>query len=253
VREFGNGIWSICSTAVLILASIASILGMVLLLFTDPIKANVALGFFCVAILVILYKLLHTLNSYLKCGTENGYTTDSTYVRYSTRDGINIEYEVYKYIQCKKLLMTKIKYGYHWSGSQEPLITSDIQEVGDIVKSENGTYDSVFLKYKNPLKYNECETVHTKMILDDSDGTSKPYIESRITIPLKLLRWKVELHHKDEGYKGRAVFKRKKIGDDFNHNYEDIKTIAFDPVSKSYDHSMPWPEPGYFYRIDWEK
>ena len=140
----GKGLWSIISQIVLILAAIASLLGLVVLLFSDPMKANIALGFFCVAVLILFYKLLSTLNDYLKSGSPNGYSNDSSYVRYSTRDGVNIEYEIYKFIQCKKLIMTEHEYGYKWSGSQEPEVFSDIQEVSKLIKASNGTYDKCF-------------------------------------------------------------------------------------------------------------
>lgn len=191
------------------------------------------------------------MNNYLLCSSPNGYINDSSYVRYFTRDGIHIEYETYKYIQCKKLLITEHEHGFKWSGTQAPEIFSDIQEVKKIENSNNGTYDKVFLKFKKPLRYNECETIHVKMKLDNSDDKAKPYLETRLSSPLKLLRWKIELLHKQETYNGRAVFKRRKIGDEFNHQYDEIKTIAFDPISKSYDLSIPWPDPGYYYRLDW--
>lgn len=251
MKGLSKSIGSIVEKAFLLLSSIASILGLIFLWVNDPMKANIALGFFCVSLFIILFTIIKTLNSNLACSSPNGYVTDSSYIRYFTRDGSNIEYETYKYIQCKKLLLTEHEHGFRWSGTQEPEIFSDIQKVQKIQKTSNDTYDKITLKFKNPLRYNECETIHLKMKLDDSDGKSEKYLETRLMSPLKLLRWKIELLHKNEGYNGRATLKKKKISDDFNHQYCDVKTISFDTITKSYDLSLPWPEPGYYYRLEW--
>lgn len=253
MKDLFKQIWSTYSSGFFVIGTIASIVGLALIGINDPYRSNIALSLVCLFLFLTFLKTLSILNSFLRQDFPSGYITDSSFVRYITRDGNIIEYEIYKYIQCKKLILDEHKYGYCWSGTQAPEIRSDLQKLDRITKSTDGTYDSAYLKFSSPLKYNDCETIHVHMKLDDSDKRSIPYLESRITSPMKLLRWRVELHHKNNDYKGAARFLKKKIAHNFNHPYEVIKTIPFDLQAKAFDVCIPRPDIGYYYRLEWDK
>jgi len=245
--------WHRYSEIFYISSALASIVGLSFIGINDPYRANIALFLICLMFFVLFLRTWQVVGRVLQGEFPSEYLTDSLFINYSTDDGDCIKYEVYKYIQCKRISLAEYAHGFHWTGSKEPKITSELQELKEIRKSEDGVFDRAMLRLKQPLKYNDCETIHVAMMIDDSDHHSETYLENSINKPLKLLKMQVELHNKPDGYKGVAKCKRKKMSERVNHGYELLEDVKFNPHSKSFKVVIPKPEIGYFYRLEWDR
>lgn len=177
------------------LASIASIVGLCIAVFVKADTALIGLIFIVLFLLVILIRFFFLIRRFLLNKTENGYLKFATYVRYSTSDCKHISYELHKYLQCKRPIMSEYEHDFHWSGSQLPKISSDIQEHKDFIKTPEGQYDKAIFSFKKPLLYNDFTIIHIKMKLDDEDQQSQTYCEQTIKEPLQLLSFRIELKY----------------------------------------------------------
>ena len=64
---------------------------------------------------------------------------------------------------------------------------------------------------------------------------------------------KYKIHEKDDNFNAPAKVLRKPIDSNISKDYELTKSVAFDRETKSYEYNLINPEPGYYYRILWEK
>jgi hypothetical protein len=127
----------------------------------------------------------------------------------------------------------------------EPILVFDIYD-----DKNPSNYDRAILKFKNPLKFNDSCVLHFKADLDDTDQKSDTYVSNRILKPVDVIHLRVILKHKSNS--SNAVLERKKI-DSVSQNFIELKEIAFDLNSKSYEHHLLNPEVGYIYRLRWER
>ena len=165
---------------------------------------------------------------------------------------------MYRLIQSKRALLTHIEYKFKWSGTKAPTISSNSQVLGPVVTSQDEhTWDKCDIHFKTPLTYNESTVVHIKTQNDDYDGKTQPYISSKLDSPIKIMQFKVLLSYKPDNYTAKAKYERKKIDVDVDvdvdSSWEYIDSIDFDTKYKQYQYVDVDPEPGYIYRIMWEK
>ncbi len=247
-----NAIVNIFSKQFYFLASLASLIGLFLFFVTTKWAVIVALGFFCIVLLSFTIALIHTLLRLINLG-NNEFESKSTFVKYETLDGKNIVFETYKLIQAKKTMLTEFSFSFKWSGSIMPTVNSDIQNVINIVDDQDPSkYDKALLKFKKPLYFNENEVIHFKAILDDTDKQSGTYVSNRIIQDVDIIHYRIILKYKSADYDLNAILERKKINA-INSNYEKLKEIAFDNITKSYEYHLLKPEINYNYRIRWER
>lgn len=230
-------------------ASIASILSLLIVVFTQWLSAVVALSAFIVFLVIILFRFIYLFNSITLNKSKDGYFRLATYVNYSTVDGRQKTYELHKYLQCKSIIMEDHIHDFHWTGSTQPQITSLQQNVIGVTKGLQGQYDKVLLKFKNPLLYNDISLVHIKMSMDDSDNTSRPFCGQKVTDRIQLLSFRVELKHLGSYHNAKIM--RKKLDTPLDQEYETIDNTEFDQYSRSYNYNLFSPEVGYAYKIDW--
>lgn len=145
--------------------------------------------------------------------------------------------------------MYEFDHSFKWSGSVVPTITSKLQDFVNI--KSPGEWDRAILRFKKPLLYNENAIIHFLAELNDNDQSSSPHVECKIDLPVDLIVFRIELRHKTDNKP--AVVKRKLINTSLNANYEILRFIPFDKVSKGYEHVEMNPESNFFYRIEWEK
>ena len=92
------------------------------------------------------------------------------------------------------------------------------------------------------------------MILDDSNGASKPYVRLRVKENTQLITFKVELLHKNIHKRvPDATLTRCRIGLDIPTIYEFLENVPFNINTFSYDCDKYSPEIGYAYKLEWEK
>jgi len=136
------------------LASLASVGGFFVLFLKDSQATFVALIFFCLMLFIFTSYLLYTLTKVLEIN-QSDHENRSTFVKYETLDGNTITYETHKLIQAKKPILTEIDYSFKWTGSHMPKISSDLQDVTNIVDEHDATkYDKAILKFRKPIYYN---------------------------------------------------------------------------------------------------
>lgn len=109
------------------------------------------------------------------------------------------------------------------------------------------------LRFARPLLYGEAAVVHHAMELDDSDRASEPHVEFRVTEPVQLISWRVELRHLPRGYRREARVTRRRIDAAFAARPEHVARVPFDTTARGYEFQVTSPEPGYFYTLEWER
>jgi hypothetical protein len=234
-------------------ASIASIIGVILIAFNDKTNGIIALSCLIIFLLALYIRLYILLNRMIQNKYPKGVARLSTSFKYSTNDSKYIKYEVYKHIQCKLLFMKKLSHDFKWSGTVVPKIYSKLQNVSSNIIRNAKDYDKVELFFKSPLLYNQVAIIHIGMDLDDSDNKSKTYLETKISQPILQVHFKVELCYKPDNYNIESKLLRKDFESNLNEDFELLELIPFDSKLKSYDYYLLNPEPGYYYRLAWER
>ncbi len=204
--------------------------------------------------LLIIYKILKTINRLILENSDKEYRSISSFYIYQSKDGHKSTFEVYRLIQCKRLFLTEIPYKFKWSGSKQPVLTSSMQTIEDVCHNEDkNKWDGARIKFKKPLRYNECTVVNIKTTNDDFDGAAKPWLSCNLETPIEMMLFRVMLSYKQDGYNRQAVFERKRIDTEIDGEYEYIESVDFNTGNKLYSYCAINPEPGYIYRLRWEK
>jgi hypothetical protein len=232
------------------LATLASLIGFIIIFIEDKNKVLISFVFFNFLLLVLIGTLVYTILKLLSNSTAD-FESKSTFIKYETLDGNKISYDVYKLIQCKRPLLSQYEYNFKWSGTHLPVITSELQKVENILDSKDpSNYDKAILIFSKPLNFNDSCVINFKADLDDTDKQSETYISNRIIRPVDIIHYRILLGYKKEN--SNAILERRKI-ESVSQTFEKIKEIAFDKTSQSYEYPLLNPELGYIYRIKWER
>lgn len=248
-----NSIYKVLEKRIVFWSAIASIISLIFFFIYNLWAVIISLSLFCLILLLLTYKLISSINKLLIFKHPTGFLRNSNIVRYSTIDGSKIEFEVYRHIQCKRVVMHEFNYPFKWSGSHSPLITSKLQDVLSVTGTRPEQWDEAILRFRKPLFYNENAIIHFFATLDDTDHKSGTHVESKVDSPVDIIITRIELKYKKASFDKPATLKRRKITAATNVNYEELQSIPFDKVSKSYEHAMINPETDYYYRIEWER
>jgi hypothetical protein len=234
------------------LASLASIIGLIVIFINDKKSVVIALVFFCLMLLAFTISLIFIIFKATSLGT-NEFESKSTFVKYETSDGKSINFEIYKLIQSKKPILSEYSFNFKWSGTIIPKITSDLQDVINVMDLQDSTqYDKAILKFKKPVYFNENQVIHFKAILNDVDEQSGTYVSNRITQDIDIIHYRIILKYKPSSYKSNAILEKRKIVS-INSNFEKVTEIGYDSITKSYEYHLLKPDLGYVYRISWKR
>lgn len=238
-----------------IVCGLSSILSLGLLIFGDNNAIIIALSFFCVSLLTLLIVLIRAINSYLRTGKDSDHIRIYTDIKYETNDGYKINYDTYRIIQSKCVLLQKIDHGFKWSGTKGAKISSKLQQFSGVkqVGDKDAEYDTATLLFEPPLLYNETGVVHFNAELDDSDERSDTMVSYKVSSYSELIHFRVILKHKSADYNKKAVVFRKKINNNVLCKEVEMETIPFDHKTKSFEYIKERPEVGYFYILRWER
>lgn len=235
-------------------ASVCSILSVVLLFLNHAWMGFVALAIICVGLVVLLWRILHGINQLVGENSAEEYKKISSIFIYQSSDGVKSTFEVQRSIQCKRVFLTEIPYNFKWTGSVEPKIESKSHSLVNITHDQDkNRWDNAVIRFARPLKYNECTVINVKIETDDVDGSAKPWISSRLESPIEMLTYRILLAYKNQDFNSPAIFERKKIDTQIDGEYEKLTAVSFDKEHKSYYYSCTNPEPGFIYRLRWEK
>lgn len=232
-------------------ASLASLLGLIIAFCSEDYAVIVALITFCISLLILLIAGLIAINKIIIRNYPNEYKKISSFYNFQCDDGIHSTFETFRLIQCKRSLLTEIKYNFNWSGSIIPKVSSENQRIEIISeRNEKGTTTSL-IKFKKPLTYNETTVVHIKTENDDADNKALPYLSCIIDSPIDVIQFRILLAYKPNDYSKPAMISRKQINSD--EEYQIIGSATFNQKYKQYFYISVRPDAGYIYKIEWEK
>lgn len=213
-----------------------------------------SLSIFVLICLIIGIRLLMAINTLTKYKYPSEFIANSSFYQLSTNDGIIIEYDTYRHIQCKRLISTEYPTHFKWSGSKNPEISSNLQVLGETKFAGSSIdADKALLIFKKPLSYNQTAVVHFKAICDDSDKKSASYLGTKVTQPIDIIHYRIILGYKPDNYNEPAILSRKSLKAQSWASYEQVATVQFNQKSKSYEHHLIYPELGYHYKLEWTK
>ncbi len=235
-------------------ASFCSIASLVLLFVNSRLACIIALAVFCLGLLAIIYGIIRGINKMVRDNSHDEYRRIASFFIFQSGDGVKSTFEVFRVIQSKRLFLTEIPYNFKWTGTTPPAITSRLQTIANVkYNKDKSQWDEATIKFPQPLKYNESTVVNVKTVNDDHDNTAKPFLTSKLEAPIDMIAFRVLLSYKPDGYNKPATLQRKKVGTAIDGDYETIGSVPFDKEHKLYYHCLTSPEPGYIYKIEWEK
>lgn len=247
-------IWKAIEKPFLVVASLSSIISVVAICFNDPTATIVAVCALCIALAIVLISIIRVLNRFLEKNKNGDHKCISSFVRYRTDDGENIEFDSHKLIQSKCSIMQYFDIKFNWTGKNFPSVTSDLQCVEIAQKSmDANSYDTARLRLKKPVLYNETTVIHFKTKTNDAEKVSVPKVELYVEYPIEFIQVNIVLAYKNEAFNSTAKVERLRINSKIPQKYELIDSIPFDGKTKQYSYCYIDPEPGYFYRISWER
>ena len=171
-----------------ITAGCASILGVFFLFFTNEENGKIALLAFSLFLLLMLIATWVGIVKAIKKEYLEDYKKITVFTSYETSDGIHGVYEVFKVIQSKRLVLQQIEHNFKWTGSKRPEISSALQDIKQIVESDNNNYDKAVLTLRKPLKFNETGTIHVKALTDDFDYRAQPHLDYKVNNEINVIR-----------------------------------------------------------------
>lgn len=236
------------------LASLCSIVGLILMFTNNKTACIIALSVFCLGFIALIWGILKAINRVILENCDKEYKSISTSYVYHSEDGQKSTLETYRMIQCKRLFLTEIHFNFKWTGSKMPKLSSSTQTIERVKHNEDGNkWDDAVIKFGKPLRYNECTVMNIKSENDDFDGTAKPWLSCKLSTPIDMIDYHVMLSYKSDNFNKSAIFERKKIDTDVDGEFEYLESINFDMGNKMYRFCKISPEPGYIYRLRWEK
>ena len=228
-------------------------MSVIFLLLTDQINSMIALCAFCTFLICLLALLTTTVFRFVSQENPEEYKKIAAFTSYEAVDDTHGIFEVFKVIQSKRLILQHVEHNFKWTGTQRPVISSELQEIERLIISEKKDYDKALLRLKKPLAFNESCTIHFKALTDDIDGMAQPHLDFKVSSAMNVIHFRVTLKNKGGDYSKPAKILKKPIESNVPLGYEQYGSIPFDIQSKSYQYCLPEPEIGYFYRLEWEK
>lgn len=219
----------------------------------DEEKAWTALIIFLLTMFAIAFSAYRFFHTESKKAYPDGYSPISAFVRYTTTDGKIIVFETFRHIQIKSPTLRSYKHNFQWSGSKAPVVSSDLQSASAVYDVSGSAEKWFELKFHGTKIYNDVEVVHSKMQLDDSDGRSAQHIGQTVRSAIRLICFRVELLNADSQYLGKTASVTKRNLSVQAALDETLAVVHFDMMTKSYSWQITDPEPGYTYKLAWDK
>lgn len=89
--------------------------------------------------------------------------------------------------------------------------------------------------------------------MNDLNHVSEPKVELYVQYPIEFIQVDVMLGYKDATFNKTARVERMRKDTSLPQKYESVTSLTFDSVHKQYSYCFLNPEPGFFYRIVWER
>lgn len=248
-------IYLLIEKPLVVVSSFASILSIVLLCFNNLLASFIAVCCLCIGLAILLYALLQAIFKYTKQANVSEVRRIATFIDYKTLNAEIIEFQTYRVIQVKTPVLKSYDIAYCWTGDRPATATSDLQDFRVLASNADDPrgYTKARLTLNTPKLYNETAVFHYRVNANDSDHMSKTKVELKIDEPIEFVSVNISLGYKPDNYAVAAKVERSKIRHNEPPAYEEIDLIPFDATLKEYTYSLHHPEPGYFYRISWQR
>lgn len=231
-----------------VLGTIASVVGVAVVFVADTGKAAVAL--LCVILFLSAVSLhaIFFLRKFLRAKYPTDYLKLSSFITFEAMDDNHSRYDEYRFIQSKRPILTEVQWRFKWTGSKTPKISSTLQNCNGKVSLNANGFDIARMQLKRPLRFNESTMLHFHADMDDVERNAKPMVFQKVSEPIDVINFKVVLRNKTSNPNARLIRKSMVSSTD-----EVLETVPFDTDTKSYQHTLPNPEVGYFYRLEWDE
>lgn len=236
------------------IASLCSILSIVLMLLSNETYMLVALIVLCLGFIILLFGILRGINKIILDNSSEDYRRISSFCIFQSHDGVKSTFESFRMIQSKRLFLTHIPYHFKWTGTKQPKLSSTSQIIENIVNyDDEKKWDEAKIKFKHPLKYNESTVIHIKTENDDLDHKAQPWISCKLDSPIDVMTFRVLLSYKDADFNKPAYLEYKELNPQIDRGYRILESVPFDKGNKMYSYCCANPEPGRIYRLRWER
>jgi len=193
--------------------------------------------------------MIYGVNKLIKTSYPDDHLIKFIYINFTSETRTHAIYNNYKHIQCKRLIKYSFDHDFKWSTPNRPIVSSNLQTIEKESFSNNrDTLDTVTLRFKEPLYFNDTEIVHFKAEVNDADKAI-PMVAARIKHKTQIVHFVVELRYKGKNYNSNAIIERRKT-DSPVLAWIEIDNVSFD--SFKYEYFLLTPEIGFSYRMRWE-
>ena len=241
-------IWPFVAGASIVL----SILSFFFQIFENDTYVKIALVTLVLFLIALLFIIVNSINKVFGLHFKDDYRRVSSFFVYEENVKGKSIFETYRLIQCKKIMLTEVPYKYKWTGKKAKICSKN-QKITREKKGRDGEWDEVSLKFDKPLHFNDSTVLHIRTENEDPNGVAKPWIECRLESPIEFLHFRVQLAYKGNQCQELAVFERKRINSELDTGFEEIESIKFDATYMQYSYIYLNPDPGYYYRLRWQK
>lgn len=235
-----------------LIAGISSVTGLVVLFLNENWAIYVALSCIILSLVILLIALIHVLLKFIEKNNNKPFDKKSTFFKYSTLNGKDYSFEVYRLIQSKAPILTEVCLNYVSTGKINNY-TSKLQDIEYIEPQHDGEWGKIILNLKKPLVFNQTGVFHYKIETMDNYEEIKPFINTRVNEDIDLIHYRIVLSHKPDDYEEEAKIYKRKFGTDVESKEKLWKKIPFDPKTRSYEFHLTEAIPGYEYIIRWER
>lgn len=217
-------------------------------------EAHIALGVIAITCIVVIAYVYWRVRRWQQTIYPKGFRPIATFIRYTTTDGKLIMHETFRHIQIKHTFLTQIEHRFRWTGTHEPEMSSELQTLGPVTHDEATDFKVRCVKFERPRFYNDAEVVHLQSKLDDSDEKSQTFVSVLIDTPITIVQFRVELLHcQHQQFAGMHAYVERKRKTINAPQFELVGTVAFELMSRSFAYLLKHPEPGYEYRMRWDR
>lgn len=219
--------------------------------FKSEAAAFAALLIYAVGITWLVIAVYRLFSKSMSMRSKNGFYRMATTCVFRTDDGVNAEFELRRFIQCKTAFMSSVKHFFKWEGDSYPVVTSNGNVLEPSRNPDTGEFDHVVIPIGRNLCYNECAVVSVSFRSSYADV--KPVYFFKVTEQVGAIDMKVLLgHRRDDEAVPDAVLYRKRFGASTDLPYDEWRKVSFNRKFKMFEISFS-PEVGYIYKFEWTK
>jgi hypothetical protein len=141
-----------------------------------------------------------------------------------------------------------------WSGRGKALLETPLLTQKPLLSFDGNSGEISFTYPTAPdRKFGDTSTIHFKLDLDDTSGSNRPELYTRITFPIQLVVMEVILKYKETSEPALVSSRLMEGQPSPFDSYQKLADLPFDAKSRSYRMIIPTPTLNHVYQIKWER